>query len=233
MKRVFEVSSCFALVVIAVGLSHGGDKKSQEIKGWGKVVDPDSDCTVKVDKGRLTIAVPGTNHNLNPRFNLKAPRVMQMVEGNFVASVKVTGDWDPGEKASKPSAVPFYGAGLLLWQDEKNLLRLERDIWWRADLKKHVRYPPLVEYYKDGVYQKTNPISTFDEFFKGKSTYLKLERKGDKALASYSHDGKEWTMAKEITVELQKKLQIGVAAVNGSEKALTVVFEDFKLVTGK
>ena len=43
--------------------------------------------------------------------------------------------------------------------------------------------------------------STTKEFFKGESTYLRLERKGDKVTASYSHDGKEWTEAKEITVE--------------------------------
>jgi hypothetical protein len=32
---------------------------------------------------------------------------------------------------------------------------------------------------------------TLNEFFKGRSTRFRLERKGDKVTASYSHDGKE------------------------------------------
>jgi len=72
-------------------------------------------------------------------------------------------------------------------------------------------------------------MGTLDEFFQGRSTWLRLERRGQKVTASYSHDGKDWTAAKEITVELPKKIQIGVSAVNTSTKPFKAEFEDLKL----
>jgi regulation of enolase protein 1 (concanavalin A-like superfamily) len=101
-----------------------------------------------------------------------------------------------------------------------------------AGEEKYACYPPLLEYYKDGAYQDTDPNATLDEFFKGRSTWLRLERKADKLVASYSHDGKEWTEAKEITVELPTEVSVGIAAINTSEKPFTVEFEEFK-VSGK
>jgi regulation of enolase protein 1 (concanavalin A-like superfamily) len=234
MERAIRAAACVALALVVAGSGHGGDKEPQEIKGWGKVIDPEGDCTVKADKGKVTITVPGTNHNLNPSLNSKAPRVMQEVEGDFVASVKVSGDFDPGEKGTKPSATAFNGAGLLLWKDEKNCVRLERNIYWVTGLKRYNCYPPLFEYYKGGVYQKTDPppVAAAD-FFKGRSTYLRLERKEDKLTASYSHDGKEWTAVKEITVDLPAKLHVGVAAVNSSEKPFMVEFEELAVTPKK
>ena len=51
--------------------------------------------------------------------------------------------------------------------------------------------------------------------------------------AAYSHDGKEWTAVKEISVELPQKVQVGVAAVNSSDKPFTVEFKDFTVAAGK
>jgi hypothetical protein len=147
------------------------------------------------------------------------------VEGDFTAQVKVTGEFKPGEKAAAENTRPFNSAGLLLWQDEKNYIRLERNRWWVAEAGQYACYPPLIEQYKDGEYQGTNPQATPDEFFKGNSTWLRIERQGKKVTASLSHDGKEWTEAKEITVELPKKVQIGVAVVNTAANVLTVEFE--------
>jgi regulation of enolase protein 1 (concanavalin A-like superfamily) len=155
---------------------------------------------------------------------MKAPRVLREVEGDFTAQVKVTGDFKPGEQSASPETSSFNAAGLLLWQDSKNYIRLERNAWRTGD-GQYACYPPLFEHYRDGQYQNTNPDGTTDDFFKGRSTWLKLERRAGKVIASYSHDGKEWTEVKQIDVELPRKVQIGVAAVNTSTKPLTVEFE--------
>jgi regulation of enolase protein 1 (concanavalin A-like superfamily) len=216
---------------LIVGTAVTQENKPKTIDGWGTVTDPSGDCNMKAEKGRLVVKVPGSIHDLNPKTGMQAPRVLKTVTGDFVAQIKVTGDFKPGEKAADDVHSSFNGAGLLVWQDEKNYIRLERNSWYVPAEEKYACYPPLLEYYRDGQYQETDPDVTLDEFFKGRSTWLRLERKADKVVASYSHDGKEWTEAKEITVELPAEVSVGVAAINTSEKPLTVEFEEFKVST--
>jgi regulation of enolase protein 1 (concanavalin A-like superfamily) len=222
------VLPALALCLI-VGPAATQEDKPKTLEGWGAVTDPSGDCSFKAEKQRLVVKVPGSIHDLNPRTGMQAPRVLKTVKGDFVAQIKVTGDFKPGEKAADAEHSSFNGAGLLVWQDEKNYIRLERNRWYVSGEEKYACYPPLLEYYKDGAYQDTDPNSTLDEFFKGRSTWLRLERKADKVVASYSHDGKEWTEAKEITVELPAEVTVGVAAINTSEEPFTVEFEEFKV----
>jgi regulation of enolase protein 1 (concanavalin A-like superfamily) len=230
----YRCRALFGILVVCLIASetNAEDKKSQTIMGWGTIIDSLGDCTVKEEKGKLTIEIPGGTHDLNAILGgMTAPRVLKEVEGDFTAQVKISGEFKPGEKSAKAETTPFNGAGLLLWQDEKNYLRLERNIFWAAQVGKYACLPPLVEYYEGGQYQGTNPEGTLDEFFKGKSTWLKLERRGSKVIASFSHDGKEWEVAKEIDAKFPKKVQIGVAAVNTSAMPFTVEFEQFKVVS--
>ncbi|MCI0456959.1 MAG: DUF1349 domain-containing protein [Gemmataceae bacterium] len=224
------------LVALAACLIAGpaitGDKKTEKIEGWGTVTDPDGDCTVKGDKGKVTVTVPATNHNLHPVQGMNAPRVLREVEGDFTATVKVTGTFKPGDKATGLSSVPWNSAGLLLWDGDKNYLRLERTAYWRQNQELFCHAPGF-EYWKDGkVKERYRRIETAD-FFKGKSTWLKLERRADNVTGFYSHDGKEWHEAKQAAVEFPKKVQIGVAAVNSSDAPFTVEFEELKVEASK
>jgi hypothetical protein len=162
--------------VIAGGVA-AEEKTPQTIKGWGTVIDPAGDCTVKHEEGKLTVTVPGGAHDLNQALGgMKAPRILQEVEGDFIAQVKITGEFKPGEKAAADGTSPFNGAGLLLWQDDKNYVCLERNAWWVGE-GKYACQPPLVEQYRDGELRAKMP-GTQDEFFKGKSTWLRFERRG-------------------------------------------------------
>ena len=202
------------------------------IEGWGRLIDPDHDCTVKAEQGKLTVNVPARLHDLNPRNGkLNAPRVLQEVEGDFVVQVKVSGKFEPGGNSTAPRSVPFNGAGLLVWADEKNYLRLERNMFLVRGTP--ACYPPLFEVFQDGQYQGTNPPAASGAFFEHESTCFRLERKGHKIAAHYSHDGKEWTALKEVTVTLPTKVQVGVAAINTSDKPLAVQFDEFELRAGK
>jgi regulation of enolase protein 1 (concanavalin A-like superfamily) len=228
-RRCF-VRALAACLLAGTAVAH--ENKSQTIPGWGVVTNPDGDCTVKAERGKLTVTVPEGTHDLNAKLGgMKAPRILKEVEGDFTVQVKVTGEFNPGDKPANEGTSAFNGAGLLLWQDEKNYLRLERNAWWIAAANQTACYPPLVEYYQDGEYQETNPQATIEEFFKGRSTWLKVQRQGNKVTASYSHDDDQWTVAKEITVTLAKKLQVGVAVVNTAAKPCTVEFAEFKLTT--
>jgi hypothetical protein len=186
---------------------------------------------VRLDQGKLIVTVPGTNHNLNPALGVSAPRILRPVKGDFEATVKVSGDFQPGPRATIPG-YPFNGAGLLLWHDDRNFLRLERNIWWVPEVGRYACYPPLFEYYQDGQFQGTNPRGTLEPFFKGRSTHLRLRRTGNMVTAAFSHDGIEWITAREIAVAFPQRVTVGVAAVNSSDQSFTVEFEDFK-VTGR
>jgi WD40 repeat protein/serine/threonine protein kinase len=199
------------------------EKIKETIPAWGDVIDPVGDCTVRTTDGKLTLAVPGTEHDLI-KDNRDAPRVLTAVEGDFTVQVKVTGDFDPGKDG-------FNGAGLLLWIDHENYLRLERNAWFDALAGKLAWYPPLFEYWQNGKRLDTNPGGTTEPFFKGRSTYFRLQRRQGTILASVSHNGKEWIALEPLRIALPKRMRVGVAAVNTSKQPFVVEFSELKLTT--
>jgi regulation of enolase protein 1 (concanavalin A-like superfamily) len=229
---MFRIGRVLVFVVatgVLVAPATAEERKTETLKGWGQIIDPDSDCLFREAKGKLEVTVPGTAHDLNGGFQqYNAPRVLQEVEGDFILQVKVSGDFKPGDTASAPGRYAFNGAGLILWESEKNYIRLERNIWVTPEGKTFC-FPPLFEHWKDGQYMKTNPEHTEEPFFKDRFTYLRLERRGDKIQAAVSHEGREWMSLKAITVELPKKVRVGVAAINTSKRPFTVEFEELKL----
>lgn len=200
-------------------------RRSDDISQWGTVVDPKNDC--KVDTGSLIIQVPPTNHDLSPLRGLSAPRVLRSVTGDFEVSLKVTADFQPGTTA-KGKGRPFNGAGLLIWQDAENFLRIERNAWW--DGESFLCYPPLIEYWRDRQYSGANnaPVSS-SEYFHGDSTWLKAVRRGNRITVLMSHDGTKWIEVKTVIVKLDSRLQVGVAALNTSDKPFRVEFADLVL----
>jgi hypothetical protein len=224
MNGAIRIAPLLLLVALVGQLSHADDKDTQQIKGWGRVVDPASDCAVTEKDGKVTITVPGTHHDLNPspNFNVLAPRVLQEVEGDFVAQVKVDAFTRPQAKtASSKAGISFVAGGLVVWQDERNFLRLLRAAnGERGDLFGHL------EIYRDGLFVGGG----YAQGIADQATHLKVVRKGDAFSFAVSVDGKEWT---EIEVrgsnigklDLSKKLMVGVAATNATSKEFAARFE--------
>ena len=75
------------------------------------------------------VTIPGTVHDLSSEFpgwlSMRAPRVLQEVEGDFVVQVKVSGEFAPRSEPAIPGFSAWIGTGLLLWDGDKNFLRLE------------------------------------------------------------------------------------------------------------
>jgi len=155
------------------------------LDGWGELADPDGDCAARVDDARrLVIDVPSKLHDLWPEASgtVNAPRVMQDADGDVTVRVTAAGDVTAkdgtGVAADKR---PFRAATLLLWQDEKNFVRLDRGCVVREGKAIHFAY---FHVFKDG--KRTTHLS---KDFANRPTLLKLERRGKKVLAAVSQDG--------------------------------------------
>src|SRR5262249_15662683 len=96
-------------------------------KDWGHLVDADRACRFRVEADRLYIKIPPKPHVLSAEIGVtNAPRVLRDVVGDFHAEVTALGSIPGDAKSLLNGRWPFYAAGLLVWQDERNYLRLER-----------------------------------------------------------------------------------------------------------
>ena len=214
---MIRAAFCIFAVVVLGSASYADEVK--EIKDWGKVVDPDMDCKVKEDAGSFMITIPGKHHDLTyteAYTKLNAPRILQPVAGDFTLTVIVDFALPKGAKSSG-GAHAFTSGGLLLWQDDKNYIRLERA----------------------AVSQSEAPFVWVEGFLNGKSVYqglrrvgeavtsLKIARQEGKLKFSYDDGAKGEWQELEIreTIEIPFK-QAGVAAINSTDREHVVTFTE-------
>ena len=181
---------------------------------WGDVIDPDRDCRVVVEseRNRATISVPGTPHILSAEIaRVNAPRILRDIKGDFDVRVRVMGTGHPGGRATTTRYAPYHGAGILIWQDQENYLRLEI----AADLQRGKIRPYVnFEYRKDGALAVSCGRNIVDG-----STHLRLKRRGDQLYAAFGPDGDRWTSFSPLSASLKERLNVGVSAINTATKA--------------
>jgi regulation of enolase protein 1 (concanavalin A-like superfamily) len=198
-----------------------------QLTDWGEPVDPDHDCAFGLQNGRLHIQVPGSYHDLSTELGtLNAPRLLREVEGDFSAGVIVLGNQPSETRGVSKKRLPFQGAGLLIWQDDKNYIRLERGHaytrlgeWlcypnWEARSRgNYVRRGILNE----GKLQEDRPVS------------LRVVRTGDVFQGYYRQDASEWIELPAITMDTEKKLRVGVCTIQNTAAPYDAVFEELKI----
>lgn len=203
---------------------------------WGTTIDPAKDCKVREGAGRLTISVPGTSkpHDLSPEMDsCTAPRVVQTVKGDFTIEVVVQGDFEPGAESSQEGRTGYTGAGLVVFADEKNFVRLER-----ATLHHGGGEPAPYTNFEIRVDGQIERFGTTGDFptEAGKPTWLRLERKGNQLIGSMSQDGENWTKGepKELKAEAWTKNDIvaGVAAISTSAQTFAPSFSQLTIRNG-
>ena len=191
---------------------------------WGVVIDPDGDCKVALDldRRRAEIDVPGKPHILSADLGrVNAPRILRSIQGDFEIGVQVTGTDHPSGRATTTNYTPYHGAGLLIWQDAENYVRLEV----AAEIRKGkpFRYANF-EYRKDGRLESSQGLK-----FDNQAVYVRLQRRGNVVYAAFSPDGLRWTSFPRLDVDLKETLQVGVAAINTATKPLKAILEDFRV----
>ncbi len=231
MNRTLAALALISLALVGALPGRADDKKLLERRGWGKAIDPDADCTMTEEQGKLTIKVPGSLHDLfpgqkDPKKRNNAPRVLQGVRGNFTALVKVTADWRPGAGLRGANTFPYNGAGLLVWESDTQFVRFERNLWVSPDGA--TSYTTPLQYANGRQVNATQ--TTRNEFFKGRSTWLKVQRTADTLTTHISHDGKDWLETATLTARLTEVVQVGVTAINSSDAEFVVAFEGFGII---
>ena len=197
------------------------ERKAKNLKGWGEASDPDGDCRIMLDRNKLTLHLPGTWHDLGAESGkLNAPTVLRPITGDFLAEVKVSGSLRPGGQCTRPGGLPFQGAGLLLWHDASNYIRLER-----AAI---VRQGRIVSYVTFEERSDRRPEAAALEIPEG-PILLRLERRGDRILAAASSDGQSWRGLPPRKVAYPARIKLGVDAINTCNKPFTATLEDLRV----
>lgn len=198
------------------------EQKGSRLEGWGMVLDPLKDCEFLTEKNSLRLNVTGSRHQRPVEHQiLNAPRVMREVEGDFLITVKVVGDFRPGGKSTNPKSIPFNGAGIIVFSDTDNFIRLER-----AAVNRGGRINPYVNFEE---FEGGSNGVTHSEVMKGGDCWLRMERKGSKIHGSISFDGKTWKDLKPIQTVWPKNVKIGLLATSSSGLPFSVVFEEYQL----
>ncbi len=193
-------------------------------KDWGDVIDPDGDCRIVVERAQnqATIFVPGKPHIFSAEIGrVNAPRILRDTSGDFDVRVRVAGTGHPGGKATTTQYGPYHGAGILVWQDRENYVRLEI-----ATEERHNKILPYVnfEYRKDGALADSSGMKNDDG-----SSYLRLKRRGREINASFGPDGSRWTSFPPVLAKLNDRLSVGLSAINTANKPLDARFEGFEV----
>ena len=218
------MSRLAGLLIVASGLisvaSVADDRRpSRLLKGWGQVVDPDDDCPVKEEGGKLMVHVPGKAHDFASELGRwNAPRVLSTLRGDFVLEVKVGGPLKPADQSTIEERRPYVGAGLLLVKDTNNFISLHRGTVYLDG--KYRRYANF-ELRRDA----EMVISRSEIDLDGRDTYLRLERRGKQVFALASQDGFTWKSYEPIDVDFPDELKGGVVAVSSSKGPFTCSFE--------
>ncbi|MEO8497506.1 MAG: DUF1349 domain-containing protein, partial [Planctomycetota bacterium] len=157
---------------------------------------------------------------------MNAPRVLRKAKGDFVLEVKVEGEFAPGEQTI-PERTPYNGAGLLVFGDERNYVRLERAILTRNGQNQHYTN---FQVWKNGVLLRFG--QTDDHPLDSSSaTWLRLERRGDEILGSVRQENESWVELPAKKATFSNKTMVGVASMNASSKEFSPRFSELRLYT--
>ena len=225
LQRSCLLSVILAAVCMTAAAADDEEARPNEVPGWGRVIDPGRDSNVALDREnqRLRIQVPGTPHVLSaevPQLPMNAPRVLRHVQGDFTAGVRVLGRLEPG-RSRTTHYDPYHGAGLIVWQDPSNYLRLERAVGFIKG-----RHRPYINYeVRDGGRLVVSRGVTIAD----RSLFLKLRRQGLAFSAWYSHDGRRWVDLGRVDATFAERVEVGLVAVNSSKRTQSAELEGLSI----
>ncbi len=186
---------------------------------WTKI-DPAGGSTFSLTSspGFLTISTTlPPDRDLWVGVNFNAPRIMQPIYGNFTIETKLIGSFNTNVQS----------AGIVVWKDQNNYLRLERD--YRNDYQEII-FNGMI----NGVYSTTSPETVnpgaLIHISNINPTYLRMARNGNTYSGYYSADGANWIFLADITLSTADySMTVGLYNVLRFAPSFSVSFDYFKI----
>ncbi len=204
------------------------DAHAKTLAKFSCEVNIGDDVKIVSSPGKVMINVPGGAPLTNaPQFKLfNAPCALVRVKGDFLCAVTVTNEFDPGgTTVALPSGrklpFTFQGAGLLLWQDEKNFIRLERCKGSDGDIGTIHRV--LVEIYKNGREAGVHYTKALPD----RPVVLAARRKGSTVQFLYAESKEEMVVFQEVVLDFDPEIFVGLSASTLSKLPFQAKFERF------
>ena len=231
-SRVIAGTSVCAGIAVAVAwggcpAARGADKPVA-VEGWGQLTDPKGDCKLRTDGDEVVFELPAGNYDLWPKEGqVNAPRLTQPTKGDFTIEVTAKNVPLPDVDATITGHGSAFHAGtLLVWQDAKNFVRLDRGAMIKDGREVHFAY-----YH---IFVNGERVTHLSQALTDKPTRLRIERRKGKIHAAFSqNEGKSWSSFAAQDDQLGTDVEAGVAALNVTTKPFTVKFEKLSLAVGK
>ena len=131
-----------------------------------------------------------------------APQLLKAISGDFEIETKVK--FDPKES--------YQGAGILVFRNDSNYLRLERGFGGVGGGDSGIRFDKR----EDEVYE---PIATPEKFpTEAKTVELKMRRVGKEFTAFWRETGGEWREVGKYSSSYPETVQVGLIACNTAQE---------------
>ena len=183
--------------------------------GWRWIGGEAGSTPVKYEArgGALRFEVPAERDFYGE--NRTAPRLMRKVTGDFELETRL--NFDPRED--------YQGAGLLIYRNDNNYLRLERGFGGVGGGENGVRF----DLREDEIYE---PLATPERFpTTARTVELRISRTGRKLTAFWREPGGDWKEVGSYNSNYPETIEVGLIACN-TAAPVTVEFTDFRLAAG-
>jgi hypothetical protein len=137
----------------------------------------------------------------------------------------VSGNFPKGAKSIVEGRRPFFGAGILVYKDDRTYLRLERaEVTFEGTQRHYANW----ELRRDGEWVRAGDAND-GAIDPAAPVWLRVERRGGRVYGYHSADGTTWTALEPIDVGLPGKVRVGVAAGHNTPTAYSPSFEGLQL----
>ncbi|MCI0475625.1 MAG: DUF1349 domain-containing protein, partial [Anaerolineales bacterium] len=156
----------------------------------------DAKYDLKARAGFLRVTA-SVGNDLTPWTNFDAPLLLQSADGNWIAETAL--EFAPTQE--------YQGAGIVAYQDDDNLVRLERGYGGVGGGESGIVFAVI----RNGEFEAI--VSPAQIATNAKKVELRLERNGNRFTAWWREPGKVWQSVGSAEVKMPSALQVGLAVL--------------------